>query len=196
MEQSLCHLSENPLASVSYEEACDEYNALFALRESISRFVATSTEDSFLLFNDDIRFGNMIVDDKYEIVAIIDWEFCYAAPSTFLKCPPNWLIGEEPFEWEDSQNYEAHLLTFLELLEQEELAAGFDNDFSACMRKYWGDGTFWFNMAVLESLPLAKVMKHCWHLFPNRPLHSDMEEFARRKMEQRREFKAIHPELE
>lgn len=55
----------------------------------------------FKLFLDDIRFGNILVDPKtFEIKALIDWEFCYAAPREFLNTPPHWLIpNPDPWDW-------------------------------------------------------------------------------------------------
>lgn len=190
LEQSFHHLSENPLASKTCEEASEDYKALHALQSNSSRFTSASNGDRFYLFNDDMRFGNMIVDEHYNILAVIDWEFCYAAPSSFLKSPPLWLIGTDPFEWEDTQEYESRLHTFLEVLEDEENVAGFDCQLSSCMRRSWADGTFWYNTAVREPFLLAKIMKHCWQFFPNTLPSCDIEDFCRFKMEQRSEFVA------
>ena len=191
LEQSLRHLEENPMASESYEEASEDYRALRVLQTNSTRYTSASDEDRFLLFNDDMRFGNMIVDDDYNILAIIDWEFCYAAPSSFLESPPTWLIGSEPFEWEGIQEYERRLQMFLELLEDEENAAGLDCRLSTSMRRSWADGTFWYNVAAREPLLLSKIMKHCWHFFPDTLSSCDREDFGKNKMKQRSEFLAL-----
>lgn len=101
---------------------------------------------------------------------MIDWEFCYTAPASFLSSPPWWLIGTEPFEWkeEDVQDYEAKLEVFLKVLEEEEDRIGAKRTLSSLMRKCKHDGTFWYNLAIREYFPLARIMKHCVYTHPFR----------------------------
>lgn len=175
-EQSLAHLRNNPLASQDEEEARDDYKSIYTLKLMADHF-ASKHDNLFRLFCDDLRFGNILVDKSYTIVAILDWEFCYAAPSTFLCSPPWWLIGTEPFEWSnrDLENYDAKLDVFLKLLEEEEGG----HTLSSLMREFRRDGTFWYNLALRESFPLAEVMRHCLDTkpFQNLQLPDDLEEF-------------------
>lgn len=72
---------------------------LFAL-DSLSQEITTRAElqDSnrpFILAHTDLRCGNIIVDDDFHIVGIIDWEFASAIPQAFFT-PPPWITGHDP----------------------------------------------------------------------------------------------------
>lgn len=190
-EQSLIHLRNNPLASQDEEEARDDYKSIHALKLTAKHF-APNHDNFFRLFCDDLRFGNILVDKSYTIVAVIDWEFCYAAPATFLCSPPWWFTGTEPFEWNDHDlvDYNANLEVFLKLLEEEEGCYALGDTLSSLMRESRRDGTFWYNLAIWESFPLAEVMRHCLATEPFQNLQppDDLKEFGRWKMNQRQEY--------
>ncbi|KAK8169765.1 hypothetical protein IWX90DRAFT_189142 [Phyllosticta citrichinensis] len=120
---------------------------------------------------DDLRFGNIIVNDSFNIVGIIDFEFTYVAPASFLGSPPWWLAGTDPFEWndEDKKDYEAKMEIFLAELEEEETVPGdHAHALSRFMRECWADGSFWYNVAVRVSVKLPQVMTHCLRIEPFR----------------------------
>lgn len=48
---------------------------------------------------DDFRPGNILVNEHYRILAVIDREFIYAAPSSFSRNPSWWLLFETPEYW-------------------------------------------------------------------------------------------------
>ncbi|KAF2691827.1 hypothetical protein K458DRAFT_381672 [Lentithecium fluviatile CBS 122367] len=187
VEQSLLHLRNNPFASQDEEEARDDYKSIYTLKLMAKHFAA-KIDTAFQLLCDDLRSGNILLDKSYAIVAIIDWEFCYAATAAFFCSPPWWLTGTEPFEWSDGdlEKYDAKLEVFLELLE-EEGRHGLKHTLFSLMRKFRQDGIFWYNLAIRESFPLAGVMRHCLDTKPFQNLQSpdDLEEFSRCKMNQR-----------
>ncbi|KAK9440300.1 Protein kinase-like domain protein [Metarhizium brunneum] len=53
----------------------------------------------FKFWCDDLRPSNILLDANLQIVAVIDWEFSYAAPSEFTFAPPWWLLIEQPEYW-------------------------------------------------------------------------------------------------
>ncbi|KAF2795268.1 phosphotransferase family protein [Melanomma pulvis-pyrius CBS 109.77] len=97
----------------------------------------------FHIWCDDLRPGNMLVDKDCRILAVIDWEFTYAAPTEFSHNPP-WL-------------YERRLQTFLRALAGREQAAigrgtlKEENILSRRMRENWESGQFWIDYAVRRS---------------------------------------------
>lgn len=42
---------------------------------------APLNSDSFRLYGDDFRLGNILINDANEVVSVIDWEFTYTAPT-------------------------------------------------------------------------------------------------------------------
>ncbi|KAM4058868.1 hypothetical protein HRG_008249 [Hirsutella rhossiliensis] len=163
-DQSLSHLLNNHRASRDEQELLDDHKSICVLRSLAEHFSPNGSIDSeHKLFCDDLRFGNILVDESYRIVAVLDWEFCYVAPRSFLCSPPSWLIGTEPFEWKDTDVsfYKDQLSLFLELLEEEEERCQADHALSRLMRQSMRDGAFWYNLATRESFPLSDIMSHC-----------------------------------
>lgn len=163
-DQSLSHLLNNPWAGRDEQEIQDDHKSIQTLRSLAKHFGTKSNmNDQHKLFCDDLRFGNILVDESYQIVAVLDWEFCYVAPQSFLCSPPSWLIGSEPFEWKDNDIsfYKDQVNLFLELLEEEEDRYRVDHSVSCLMRESMRDGTFWYNLAIRESFPLSDIMSHC-----------------------------------
>ena len=111
---------------------------------------------------DDLRPANVLVDEGYKIVAVIDWEFTYAAPREFTYSPPWWQLLEKPEEWDSgpmewAKAYEPRLDTFLRVLRQEEDAAiqrgslAQTQRLSPRMSRSLDSGEFWINYAVQRS---------------------------------------------
>lgn len=114
------------------------------------------------LFCDDLRPTNFLVNTNFEIVAVTDWEFTYAAPAEFAFSPPFWLLLERPEYWPKglsnwAATYESRLQTFLHVLEAKEkveLENGTlkpEDALSGRMRQSWESGGFWVNYALQRS---------------------------------------------
>lgn len=116
----------------------------------------------FHVWCDDFRPGNILVDKDCRILAVIDWEFTYAAPTEFTYNPPWWLLPETPEYWfrgikDWSKVYEPRLETFLRVLARREQASidrGIlkeENVLSRRMRENWESGQFWIDYAARRS---------------------------------------------
>ncbi|KAH8596638.1 hypothetical protein B0O99DRAFT_705955 [Bisporella sp. PMI_857] len=71
---------------------------------------APSGVGCFRIWCDDFRPSNILLNEKDDIVAIIDWEFAYTAPTQFALDPPWWLLLNVPECWETGRfwlNYAA-----------------------------------------------------------------------------------------
>lgn len=91
----------------------------------IPRFVSDKYDHvPFKLICDDFRFGNILVNNAQDlkIVAVLDWEWSYAAPYQMLFSPPRWLLIKKPYDWtaEDLSRYKVLLKKFVKILEKEE----------------------------------------------------------------------------
>lgn len=119
---------------------------------------APTATDAFRLWCDDLRPANILVDASHRIVAVIDWEFTYAAPTQFILDPPWWLLLEMPEMWPNSihdwaKQYEKRLDTWISCMEAEEAKAPDVIPFklSEYMRESWKMGRFWLSYAARKS---------------------------------------------
>ncbi|KAM5437060.1 hypothetical protein MferCBS31731_005715 [Microsporum ferrugineum] len=130
---------------------------------------ATSARREFKLFCDDLRPTNILVDEHSKIVAVIDWEFTYAAPSEFTYSPPWWLLLETPEDWplgtsDWAETYNIRLKTFLRAMKSREDVAirnGYlsnaEERLSERMRDSWDSGAFWIGYGLRKSWALDIV---------------------------------------
>ncbi|ODA83167.1 hypothetical protein RJ55_01678 [Drechmeria coniospora] len=199
VDQSLSHLLHNPHAGRDEQEIQADRHSIDTLGSLARHFSSKgNVENQYRLFCDDLRFGNILVDESYQIVAVLDWEFCYVAPQSFLCSPPSWLIGTEPFEWKDDDvaYFTEKVGLFLSLLgEEEEKRDENDHRLSHLMRDSMRDGTFWFNLAIRESFPLSDIMSHCRNLeaFQNLTLYcgSSSDRKVTDKTPERQKWRAV-----
>lgn len=109
---------------------------------------------SFRLWGDDFRAGNILLNGSDNIVAVIDWESAYAAPTQFILDPPWCLLLDLAETWSsDIDNwreiYDLRLKTWLSAMKRAE--EGMEEPgprpiaLSTYMRKSWETGRFWFN---------------------------------------------------
>ncbi|OBT82750.1 hypothetical protein VE02_09104 [Pseudogymnoascus sp. 03VT05] len=128
--------------------------------------------------NHDVGFGNILVDAKtFEIKALIDWEFCYAAPRQFLNAPPPWLIpNPDPWDWTAKERdvYKVHFMNFIKVLRDEESILGKGHSYSAQMQIYFENGIFWYFQAVREPLCCLELMQS-WSAKVGQPLETPVD---------------------
>jgi hypothetical protein len=80
----------------------DDWSAQSRSHNSSTRLLpAPPKAGNFSLWCDDLRAGNVLLDENDRIVSLIDFEFTYAAPRQFALDPPWWLLLEQPERWDD-----------------------------------------------------------------------------------------------
>lgn len=85
-----------PVERQSPRDAKLEVFALINLRKEIRKYMDSVPLDlPFVLAHPDLRFGNMFIDDDFNIVGIIDWEFASTIPLQLFS-PPSWITGTDP----------------------------------------------------------------------------------------------------
>lgn len=149
------HLCKQRNSVDDVEDARNKFILRHRLKALVPHFVSEWDLAPFKLFCDDMEPHNIMVDaDTLRIVAILDWEWTYAAPRQFIFAPPPWLILMDPFVWyyeSDHANYKAKLVLFLRALEEIEEKRKQELQFkvpqeqrmSVLMRRSMEDGTFW-----------------------------------------------------
>ncbi|KAF1989608.1 hypothetical protein K402DRAFT_460956 [Aulographum hederae CBS 113979] len=156
----------------------------------------------FTLFCDDFRPGNILVNpDTFEILAVIDLEWTYAAPYQFLYSPPKWVIIERTCSWTTHSLalYQTKLQLFLQAFEDEEASREAEGDLSivsakrmsALMEQSMEDGKFWFSEMVLDAFNFddpdywSNLERHVADrelLGVGIPAESEVEAFVARKL--------------
>ncbi|KAH7309056.1 kinase-like domain-containing protein [Stachybotrys elegans] len=161
----------------------------------------------FLLFCDDLRPSNMLVDpDTLQITAVLDFEFTNAMPAQFTYDPPWWLLLSGPEVWlerfsieEFRERYEPRMEQFLQALEVVEAKsapeASPEPPLSVRMRESWRCGRFWYNYAARKSFDIDAVYWAALHdegtgieLLEDEA-RLELKPFVEKKMEQLRVYK-------
>lgn len=93
--------------------------------ETYDESAAQRHKEVFKLWCDDMRPTSVLLNDKDDVVSVIDWEMSYFAPGSFYDSPPWWLIIERPEFYEKGlsswiKEFERRLPLFLEAMELEE----------------------------------------------------------------------------
>ncbi|CEN62883.1 hypothetical protein ASPCAL09512 [Aspergillus calidoustus] len=201
--------------SVYDSEDCRNKYACRQLMKAIAlNFIPSNDDGPFKLFCDDFGPGNVLVNDELEIVAVIDWEFCYAAPSQFAASIPWWLLLRRPDYIVDdigpASFFDAFLPkanTFIQALEERERTLGLnteDNRLSAHMRQSLENRSAWFMLACRKIASVDLIYwdlldEYCWgprssmadraHAFTGMgEMHQGRENFVRLKIQQLREY--------
>lgn len=111
----------------------------------------------FRLWCDDLRPNNFLVNGDKDVVAVIDWEFTYAAPTQFILDPPWWLLLEMPEMWpagiaDWAEHYERGLGVWLSCMESaESTSTALPFKLHEYMRESWTTGRFWLSYAARKS---------------------------------------------
>lgn len=105
----------------------------------------------------DLHRSNILVDDDWNIVRIIDLEFACSWPLEFQQ-PPYWLGGQCADEI-DQASFSPHHDRFVQILEEQEqlLALRTPRKLSAVMRHAWASGTFWLTLAVQDPIVFSSI---------------------------------------
>ena len=153
------------LSSFGFSE--DDWSAQASKGRSGSARLSPAPDGSsaFRLWGDDLRAGNMLLSEADDLVAVIDWEFAYAAPTQFALDPPWWLLLDLAETWPSgiddwTRIYEARVKTWLAAMEQAEGSlpengAGHRDalpaPLSTYMRESWETGRFWLSYGARKS---------------------------------------------
>lgn len=123
------HLRIHPGSVTDAEDAAKKYRRLRMLANMVPELVDPAWDGGpFVLRCEGMRFGNMLVDEDFNITAVLDWEWSYSAPRQLLHSPPRWLIVRRPLHWNTrapwgdscSARYHECFEIFIRILAEEE----------------------------------------------------------------------------
>ncbi|KAF4977275.1 hypothetical protein FZEAL_6163 [Fusarium zealandicum] len=138
-----------------------EMAALMAARAVFPRMLQKDLRSGpFVCSLTDLHRSNIIVDDDWNIVRIIDLEFACSWPIEFQQ-PPYWLGGQFADEI-DRPSFSPHHDQFVHILEEQEaqeefLAIRSPRRLSAIMRHTWTSGIFWLTLAMQDPIVFSSV---------------------------------------
>ncbi|KAK1769600.1 hypothetical protein QBC33DRAFT_576756 [Phialemonium atrogriseum] len=157
-----------------------------------STLSAPSGSSSFRLWCDDLRPSNILLNEAEEIVAVIDWEFSYVAPTQFSLDPPWWLLLNVPETWHTdiddwTKVYNTRLKTWLRAMEKAEesmetKSKGFT--LSSYMQESWETGRFFGSRE--GDIAKQDLWKTRVHLLSEKERNA-MGPFVERKMKDSKE---------
>ncbi|KAL5313679.1 hypothetical protein ACEPPN_018100 [Leptodophora sp. 'Broadleaf-Isolate-01'] len=213
-EQDLQHLCKQPNSIDDVDDARSKYIHRSIFKAMLPGFVSDKHNNGpFKLICDDFRFGNILVNNATDlkIVAVVDWEWAYAAPYQMLYSPPRWLLIKKPIRWnnEDSpitylSQYKSYFQKFVRILEEEESKrardvapppASKDERMSSLLQQSMDDGKFWYHELVYSSFESAD--NPAWAairgIIPNlndlaTVTDTELNAFVEGKMEQLRQY--------
>jgi len=209
--QDLQHLQEQPNSVDDEEDARSKLSFRKLFRALVPRFVSAQHDHgSFKLFCEDFRFGNILVNNykDLQIVAVVDWEWSWAAPYQMLYSPPRWLLLKPPIDWDREQlpelmeRYKSCFQVYIRVFEEEEskmecVQAEASQKMSFFMRSAMDDGKLWFHELIYSSFegPMSiawEAIQKVLHDKAEMPTLSVSEaevcSFVRQKMDERREY--------
>ena len=173
-------------AIVSADDCRDKFIARHLFRQQARRGKLLEADqrprkrqgkETFRLWIDDFRPHNILVDADLNIVGVIDWEWAYFAPESYVHDPPWWLLLTRPEFWPGTvldfrDRFADALDVFLGVLrsredavlptgaKEEEEAWSIDQHMEALglgademrlsdrMRRSWDSGAIWANYAA------------------------------------------------
>ncbi|TQV90424.1 Aminoglycoside phosphotransferase [Cordyceps javanica] len=155
-----CRLLHQPNGTNSRDDACYQMASLAGARALFPQLFRHELDRGpFVFALTDLHRSNIIVDDDWNIVCIIDLEFACAWPVEFVQ-PPYWL-GGEALDEVTIQSFKKLHEGFIEHIERREAllptATGGQEPLSATMRQGWTLGTFWVTLAVMDPIAFTEV---------------------------------------
>lgn len=147
-----------PNAVESYSDGWFQMAGLAAARAAFPHMFRPELRSGPFAFSlTDLHPSNIIVDDDWNIVSIIDLEFSCSWPIEFQQ-PPYWL-GGQLIDEVDRVDFGPKHEQFLEVLEEQERLSGRSeaNSLSSIMRQAWASGSFWVTLAIKDPISFTTI---------------------------------------
>lgn len=142
--------------------ATDNWSAQSSQIPSSTFAPAPDNTQSFRLWGDDFRAGNILLTKSDDIAAFVDWEFAYVGPTQFVLGPPWWLLLQTAEMWLPDiddwvQRYDEYLKIWLAAMEKAEtddveaISGSLPAPLSRYMRESWETGRFFLSYGARKS---------------------------------------------
>lgn len=210
---------EQPNSTDEVSDAREKYAGLSLFEKLIPRFVdRTYDEGPFVLYHGDFHQPNLLVNDDFRIVAVLDWEWSCVLPMQVACLPPICLL---PFKMEElalgigRDEFIEAARKFLDHLGDKEYSIFGQRTMSKTLKEMMSNGGYWFSQAIYDIynfeylfwdnlFPISYRMseENAIDLIFNSPEHQSAEEIIQRKLKENAEYmnklqavKVIYPLL-
>jgi hypothetical protein len=142
-----------PNAILGRPDGVFQLSALAALRALLPVFWKQDLHNrDFVLTLPDLHKSNLFVDDDWNVVGAIDFEFAPVQPRQMVNVP-DWLSDRSIDELvgSDLDEYQKLHNLFIDILEEEEVTRQCGHYFSTRLREDWRTGRFWYNAALRST---------------------------------------------
>jgi hypothetical protein len=139
-----------------------QLSALVALRALLPVFwKQDSRGDKFVLTFPELHQSNIFVDNDWNIVGVIDFEFAPVQSQQMVNVP-HWLSdkGIDELVGPALEDYKGLYDLFVDTLEEEEASRQQDHCFSRRLREDWQTGKLWYNAALRSSNAFPLIFEH------------------------------------
>ncbi|KAI1425980.1 kinase-like domain-containing protein [Xylaria sp. FL1777] len=202
VDQDLRHLHRQLNSVDDADDARDKFVYWKVMKALIARHVLPGRDKGpFKFMCDDFQPANMIVNNEEElkIVAVIDWEWSYAAPAQLVHSTPSWLLIESPNTWPAVDERLARFNRYLELYtrileEEEQKSLGYnvceDERPSSLLRECQKHGRQWFHFILRRGfngptcVPFVKLREETedWDELVSAVPEEEIEAFVQKKV--------------
>ncbi|OAR02626.1 hypothetical protein LLEC1_04132 [Akanthomyces lecanii] len=157
-------LLQQPNATESREDAHNQMASLAGAAALLPQLFRRELDRGpFVLALTDLHRSNILVDDDWRVVGVIDLEFACSWPVEFVQ-PPHWLGGEMLDEITIHSFADKHE-GFLRHVEHEEALMDRPSAemrggelLSTTMRQGWSLGTFWATLALMHPIAFTEIL--------------------------------------
>jgi hypothetical protein len=159
-------LRHQPSSILGRPDGIFQLSALAALKALQPVFWRQHMQDNTVVLTlPDLHQSNIFVDDDWNIVSVIDFEFAPVQPQNMVGVP-HWLSGKgvDELVGPDLDEYKELHDRFVGLLEEGETARQQDHTFSQRLQDDWHTGKLWYNAALRSSNAFPLVFEQ--HLQP------------------------------
>lgn len=162
----------HPNAAFDVEDCRGHMAARVVLRALLHRYTDPLQAGPLLLQLTDLHPSNILVDDDWNVVCLIDLEWVCALPAAMLSAP-YWLTGRGIDQITDEHLIEFDKVRreFIDIFEQEEHEAsgGGGHSISQVMHSSWDSGGVWFWHSITSVNAMFGLVNK--HLCPSTELY-------------------------
>ena len=197
---------EQPNSTDELSDAREKYAGLSLFEELIPRYVVREYDEGpFVLCHGDFHQPNLLLNDDFRVVAVLDWEWSCVLPIQVACLPPVCLSPlkmEELALGEGRDDFLDAAEKFLHHLGEKECSTFGERTISIMLKEMMSNGGYWFGQAIQDIYNFEYLF---WdNLFPavhrmserdaidlvfNSPEHRSAEETIQRKLRQNDEYK-------
>lgn len=163
--------------AVNDEEDCHlQMHHMVLMRMLKHHFVSSQVEEPFVLQFTDLHASNIFVDDQWNVVALIDFEFVCALPCSMMSVP-HWLSVDAIDEVIEHQEKFCKMhRAFMDCFREEERKVGHRNQvkLATTIQQAWDSRAYWYHLGLTSINGMVSCVED--HLYAKFGVEPSVEE--------------------